>query len=437
MPELPDTSYPLVNSSDDPFSVQITGFAVPVDPERTLGRDPIDVAVTRFMDLARTGRVPTLADFCRQYPEIATELQELLPLVCDLEHWSAEKESECGRSSLPTELTLRTLGEFTMVREIGRGGMGVVLEATNPAGHSVAIKLLPLRFAADANRRRSQLKREANTLQALEHKNIVPVHSFGSHDGYWFYVMDLVRGRSLDWVIQRLQSSPDKLTAEELVRGSATATQSDINAAMLVGRSLSRDSWKSFAKIGAQAASGLSHAHSMGILHYDIKPSNLLLEDTGRVFLADFGVASSDHPLTGEFRAVSPQQVTEPGKEPGIGTLRYMAPERFQGTCELRSDIYSLGATLYELVTLAPLFTANSRRELVDQITCASIRPPRSLRPEIPVELENCILKALSPKPDERYESSKEFATDLMRFSRDEPVHARRPASWRRWLRWE
>src|SRR5437764_13323984 len=146
---------------------------------------------------------------------------------------------------------------------------------------------------------------------------------------------------------------------------------------------LARGSWHDFAHIGVQVALALAHAHEKGVLHNDVKPANLLLERTGRVIVTDFGIG----------RRVAGDLDRE--DEHPTGTLRYMAPERLRGHCDIQSDIYSLGATLYELVTQTPAFDAVDRRRLIDRILRSELKPPRQIVPQVPAPLETIILNAM------------------------------------------
>ncbi|MCI0463836.1 MAG: tetratricopeptide repeat protein, partial [Gemmataceae bacterium] len=178
------------------------------------------------------------------------------------------------------------------------------------------------------------------------------------------------------------------------------------------------------ARIGMQAAEALAHAHVQGILHRDIKPSNLLLDEHGTVWVTDFGLA----------RAEGLDDMTHTGEV--VGTLRYLAPERFRGQADGRSDVYSLGLTLYELLTHRPAFDAPNREQLIQQVTRAEPPPPRRLRPGIPRDLETIILKAIAREPAHRYNSAADLAEDLRRFLADRPILARRVRLGERVWRW-
>src|SRR5262249_39323519 len=164
--------------------------------------------------------------------------------------------------------------------------------------------------------------------------------------------------------------------------------------------------------------------HDKGILHRDIKPSNLLPDAAGTVWVTDFGLAKAD----------DSDALTRTGDI--VGTLRYMAPERFEGRSDRRSDLYGLGVTLYELLTLRPVFEAPNRARVIERVLHDAPIPPRKLDPHIPRDLETVVLKALAKEPHERYGSAKEMAEDLRRFLEYRPIRARRATATERAAKW-
>jgi serine/threonine protein kinase len=388
----------------DNTDVQLHGFPSTPDGERIAARDRLEVIASRYADEVRRGLRPSIEEYCRRYWQLADEIRELFPLVASLERWKDDKESECVRQGLPAELPFRELGPWKLIREIGRGGMGVVFEGLNSGGKRVAIKLLPWRFTADAPRRKAQLKREADTIAALRHKNIVPVLSHGEHEGFGYYVMRLVNGVSLAWLIDRLRSSPDPVQSTE-VHSQGTSSLFPI----------ARDSWTTFSRIGVQVAMALEYAHERQVFHHDVKPGNLLLDVSGQVLLSDFGVGP-----------VPAEDYLEP-EESGLGTVRYMAPERMKTTGNARSDIYSLGVTLYELATQTSAFEAPDRGELFSRILEGRFPPPRQVAKTLPQDLETIVLTAMSLDPADRYPTARALAADLFRFTKGQPINAHRP----------
>jgi serine/threonine protein kinase len=418
-----------MSDPNDQYSVNLHGFPVAADPEHFRAREPLEVLVTRFADAVRKGETPSIEEYAARYGQWAAQIRELFPLIQTLERWKTDKELECLRRSVPDEFPVRQVGEYRLVRELGRGGMGIVFEAVQQgSGRRLAVKLLPWRFAADMSQWKERFHREATTIARLRHPNIVQVYAFGTHEGYCYYVMQLVEGVSVDWIIRRLRETADLVYVEEIRR----AGREDRDGPRTAfpdppGRSsggLRRDSWIDFAHIGMQVALALAHAHENSVLHNDVKPANLLLERTGHVVVTDFGIGR---------RAGG--DLSREDEHP-TGTLRYMAPERLGGHCDVRSDVYSLGATLYELVTQTPAFGSGDRRQLMEQIATSQMPPLRERVPQIPRPLETIILNAMAADPGERYQTAQAMATDLLRYINGIRIQSTRPGRIRRLLRW-
>ena len=413
----------------DQFAASPDGFPVAADPENFRAREPLEVLVTRFADAVRRGENPSIDEYARRYGAWAGQIRELFPMIQSLEHWKSNKEVECLRRSVPQEFPVRRVGHYDFVRELGRGGMGIVFEAIRrESGQRLAVKLLPWRFAAEMDQWKERFHREAKTIARLRHPNIVEVFTFGTHEGYCYYVMQLVEGVSLDWIIRRLRETSDLVYVDEIRRAGraegAALRKPSPPATNPASGGLSRRSWHDFAHIGVQVALALAHAHENGVLHNDVKPANLLLEQTGRVIVTDFGIG----------RRIAGNLDRE--DEHPTGTLRYMAPERLRGHCDARTDIYSLGATLYELATQTPAFEAADRRKLIDCILRSQVKSPRQIVPQLPAPLETIILNAMAPDPRERYGSAQALATDLLRYIEGLSVVSTRSGPFRRALRW-
>src|SRR5262249_41300270 len=206
--------------------------------------------------------------------------------------------------------------------------------------------------------------REAKAAAQLHHTNIVPVFSVGEREGLYYYTMQFIRGLSLDKVlreVQRLKGQKPANPAEESTATypaapAATATEADTYPTIAAATDSDERYARSVAGIGLQVAQALAYAHQQGTLHRDIKPSNILLDVHGVAWVTDFGLA----------KAVEDDDLTRTGDL--VGTIRYMAPERFRGRCDGRSDEYSLGLTLYELLALRPAFDASDREGLLYQV---------------------------------------------------------------------
>jgi serine/threonine protein kinase/Tfp pilus assembly protein PilF len=390
------------------------------------------------------GEKPELEEFLRRYPRLASFLPKILPALDEMR--PVMPSSTGPQSKAPV---LGCLGDYRLLREIGRGGMGVVYEAEQISlGRRVALKVLPFAGTLDA-KQLQRFKNEAQAAAQLHHTNIVPVFAVGQERGVHYYAMQFIEGQTLAALIHELRKAaglelPDTLPGSSgCSNGVRSATPAPAQAECAAGleetphvapivteHSTKRASfYRTAAALGKQAAEALEHAHLLGVVHRDIKPANLILEERGNLWVTDFGLARFQRDagltLTGDL----------------LGTLRYMSPEQAlaqRGLVDHRSDIYSLGATLYELLTLHPVLEGSDRRELLRQIAWEEPRPPRRLNREIPVELETIVLKALAKEPGERYATGQELADDLQRFLDDRPVLAQRPTraqQLKKWLR--
>ena len=273
----------------------------------------------------------------------------------------------------------------------------------------------------------------------------MPVFAVGVERGVHYYAMQFIEGRPLSEVIRELQR-PDrrKPTASESDREAASesagpvpSASSTVPAASEATRSLlssspsatGRPFFQAVARLGIQAAEALDYAHSLGVVHRDIKPANLLLDTRGEAWITDFGLA--------RVQAEAGLTLTLTGDV--LGTLRYMSPEQALGHRERvdhRSDIYSLGATLYELLTLQPAVGGGDRQEILRRIAFEEPTPPRRINPEVPRELETILLKAIAKEPESRYATAQDLADDLRRFLEHKPIRAKRPTLRERAAKW-
>jgi serine/threonine protein kinase len=400
------------------------------------------------------GRHPSREQLLRSNPEIAEALADWFDLVEFVQ--SAAASAIAAAADIPAEDALppdTVLGEYRLVREIGRGGMGIVYEAVQVAlGRRVALKVLPGTAAIDPIRLQ-RFRIESHAAAQLHHPHIVPIFAVGSEHGSHFYAMQYIEGRTLAELIlqQRRTSASSRGEARNgadrssslpkgmndsspgsglLISGAGDAASDDSPAglgASLSGSFQGRRAFRAFAKLAVQAAEALAYAHTMGVLHRDIKPSNLLVDSRGNLWVTDFGLA----------RLQDEPGLTRTGDM--LGTLRYMAPELVLGhrvVHDPRSDVYSLGATFCELLTKKPVFDGRNRQELLRQIAQEEPVAPRTLDPTIPRDLETILLKAMNKQPERRYATAQELAADLRRFIDDQPILARRPGVMERTLRW-
>lgn len=407
-------------SDDSSFEPVLDGFPTEIDPRHVRSRDRLEVLATEFSERGRRGENPTIEEYLEKYPELADGINELFPIVAALEQWKSDRESELLRNHLPDQFKFTQLGDCRIVREIGRGGMGVVFEGLQgKLERRVAVKLLPWRISM-VPQRQERFEHEARTIAKLGHASIVPIYSFGRHDDYAFYVMKYIESVGLNHIIERLDEADLVWFSEEI----AAVRDSSPDAPAGAGQQgLRRDSWKAFARMALQVAQALQHAHEQGVLHNDVKPANLLIDAAGRVWVTDFGLAEEIDPEA----EVHDDRVT--------GTLRYMAPERFSGVSDEGSDIYSLGITLFELITRVPAFSAADRMALVEEISRGNVQRPRDINREIPATLDAIVRKATQHDPMRRYRSAAELVDDLQRFIEGRPVRARREQGMFGWLR--
>jgi WD40 repeat protein/serine/threonine protein kinase len=450
------------------------------NPSQSIDDDPV---LLQWVEVVKSrleaGEPIELEDYFRQDPARAERLHRLLPAMGMMADLARAPDPGPSPSFGPgSEPVPGTLGDFRIVRELGRGGMGVVYEAEQLSlGRRVALKVLPLAAALDSKQlQRFQL--EAHAAACLHHTNIVPVHAVGSERGVPFYAMQYIEGRSLAQLIAELRrlegldaidrpaadvaDLPTTTLAADLASGrlaggtdhpadrdktgSPEGLRDELEPAMPASgpapgtqaprpggephsgsSTRSRAYIRTVAQLGVQAAEALDHAHTRGILHRDIKPGNLLVDGQGQLWVADFGLAQiQGNPhltMTGDI----------------LGTLRYMSPEQALGkrvVIDGRTDIYALGVTLYELLTLRPALDGRDRQEILRKIAQEEPAPPGKLNPAIPRDLETIVLKAITKEPAERYATARELADDLRRFLEDKPIRARRVGPGQRAVLW-
>jgi serine/threonine protein kinase len=317
---------------------------------------------------------------------------------------------------------LGQLGDFRLIREVGRGGMGIVYEAEQLSLHRrVALKVLPFASAIDT-RQLQRFKNEATAAAHLRHENIVPVYAVGCERGVHYYAMQFVDGQSLAALLAELRQEPAKKSEANPKESTVPVARLSTEWQCSGGKGFDR-----VAELCRQAALALEHAHQAGIVHRDVKPGNLLLDPQEQLWVTDFGLAQ----VTGDGGLTATGEL--------LGTLRYASPEQAlgrRGVVDHRSDVYSLGATLYELLTLRPPFDGWDRHELLRQIAEETPPAPRAINPSIPAALETIVLKALRKDPADRYATAQDFANDLQRFLDRKPILARRPTSAERFRMW-
>ena len=392
---------------------------------------------SEFADKVRAGQRPSVEDYCTRHPHVAADLREMLPPLAGL----VTAREVLDATKPPVVHHQKRLGDYLLLREIGRGGMGVVYEAEQVSlGRRVAIKMLP--SYASGPDLAARFEREARTAGRLHHTNIVPVFGVGRDGGTLFYVMQFIPGKGLDAVVselRRFRNDPsvvpvamalsDARTTPHGKVGPQTPTPADHTELpppdeTTGGFGVGKAFWQSVARVGVQVADALEYAHKQGVLHRDIKPSNLLLDPAGTVWVADFGLA----------KAAGQETLTADGAL--LGTLRYLPPEGLAGRSDVRSDVYSLGLTLYELVALRPAYPEADRNVLLQQIGVKAPAVVTTVATGIPRDLATVIHKAIEREPGRRYQTAAALAADLRRFLDGRPVKARWVGPVERGWRW-
>jgi serine/threonine protein kinase/tetratricopeptide (TPR) repeat protein len=418
--------------------------------------------IDRLTERLRAGESCDLEAIVAQHVQYADRLRALWPALHALAEIGERHDSFAQSLSGGTgnshpdadELRMGTLGDFRLLREVGRGGMGIVYEAEQISlCRRVALKILPLAGMLD-ERALMRFRNEAQAAAGLHHPNIVPIHGIGCERGIHYLAMQYIDGVALDRFIASVRATdsagrsrdalasttplepadlgstpetteadarshqPDRPTADATIAETIDSTERSTNPAGYFRR---------VAMLMAQAAEALHYAHEQGIIHRDIKPANLIVDRRGAIWVADFGLAridgGNDFTLTGGL----------------LGTLRYMSPEQASGRrlgVDHRTDIYSLGATLYELLTLQPAVTGSSREQVLQELFNAEPVALSRLDRRIPKDIATVTLKAISKDPTDRYESAAEFAADLRRFLEDRPIQASRPTLRKRFVKW-
>jgi serine/threonine protein kinase len=360
-----------------------------------------------YLQAVDAGRAPSRDLFVRDHPELETELiaffadQDRLERLAEpmrpaeplaQPHMDAETLPPDRQATPPPGTKVRYLGDYELLGELARGGMGVVYKARQVSlNRNVALKMIltgQLASPADVQRFRSEAEAAAN----LDHPHIVPIYEVGEHEEQHYFSMRLIDGGSLAQQIPRFLKEP-----------------------------------KTAAKVLATVARAVHHAHQRGILHRDLKPGNVLIDSQGQPHVTDFGLAK---------RVETDKAQTQTGAI--VGTPSYMPPEQARSEKVLTTavDVYSLGAILYELLTGRPPFRAATPLDTVLQVLDKEPDRPRSLNSKVDRDLETICLKCLDKVPRRRYASAEALAEDLERWLADEPVQARRSSIWERTAKW-
>lgn len=342
---------------------------------------------------AEIGEDPNCDEYLERLPGYSSGVRK------GFELWNSERCANVyGDKNLPERI-----GDYRIVSKLGEGGMGVVYEAVQESlDRRVAIKSLGS-HPVHAPRSARRFRREARAVAMLHHTNIINVYGSGVHDGIPYFAMQLVDGSNVREIIDQIR---------ECRKDSNVANRGLLSCLEV-------------ARIGVQVASALEYAHQQGVLHRDIKPSNLLLDENGTAWVSDFGLAKVKNGVDATFSGDV------------VGTMRYVPPEATTGNWTELGDVYSLGVTLYEMLTFEPAYPETDRVELMNRITHGDY--PVALRrvdPQIPRDLETIVNKAMSREQSSRYPSAAELGRELRRFVDGEPIIARPTSSTERLVKW-
>ncbi|MEM7203050.1 MAG: protein kinase [Planctomycetota bacterium] len=384
--------------------------------------DPLSGLVMACLERMDADGDDALNQLCDEHPQHAAALRRRIDRLREIGLLGpAATRDGADAAAMPD-----SLGEFRLLRLLGRGGMGAVYLAEQPTlGRQVALKVVHPELLYQPGTR-ERFRREVEIVAGLQHPGIVPIHSVGEAGGIPYFAMELVNGCTLAEVCRELQGrDPRELTGADLARAIAAQTGGDADAA---GGYIFAGSWEAAClRILAQVADALEHAHQRSVVHRDLKPSNVMVTPAGRAMLLDFGLAST----TGA------SDLTRSGAR--LGSLNYMAPEQCRGEVNdlgPRTDVYALGVTMYEILTLQPAFPGDSAHQIAIQIETGDFAPARRHHPGLSWEAETVCQTAMAAEPPRRYSNAGDVARDLLNVVDRRPIEARRAGLGRRLRRW-
>lgn len=391
----------------------------------------VDQAVQQFLDAQLQGQKPNIDEFVKSYPGLEHQIRQKIGNIQRIDGLFSclmqSDDSDFGETIAEHDLVGQKLGDFEVLSLIGTGGMGAVFLARQVSlDRKVALKVIS-DVSGARKRTLERFKREAKVLAKISHPNIVSVYEVGEQGPYSYFAMEHIKGASLDTVLRSIRNAKHNEKASDVLRkylqiqagiyddkpdGAKDSNGAEIDTYYIV----------TVSRMMISIASALDYAHKKGILHRDVKPSNILIDSGGTAKLVDFGLA----------KAEMQQSITVTGEF--FGTPNYVSPEQIRKpeTVDCRSDVYSLAATYYECLTLHPPFEGETVNETLTRVISREAVPPKKYSPRLSSDLNTVLLHALEKLPKDRYQSAADFSGDIKNVLDFKPITAKRPSITRR-----
>lgn len=388
----------------------------------------IEKAVQQFIDAQFDGQTRNIDEFAKQYPGLEDQIRRRIQNLQEIDGLFANLmqagENDLEGAAGADNLIGHRLGDFEILSLIGTGGMGAVFLARQLSlDRDVALKVIS-DISGVRGKSLERFKREAKVLAKISHANIVPIYEVGQDGPYSYFAMEYVKGTSLDRILSAIRSAAPGLKASRVMQEclQGRVSSSEDSREIPGGGEIDADYIITISRIIISIASALDYAHEKGVLHRDVKPSNILIDASGTPKLVDFGLA----------RAETQQTITVTGEF--FGTPSYVSPEQIRKpeTVDCRSDVYSLGSAFYECLTLHPPFEGDTVNETLTRVIAREPIPPKKYCPRLSGDLNTVLLHAIEKSPEDRYGSAADFAADIENVLDFRPITAKRPSITRR-----
>lgn len=386
----------------------------------------VDQAVQQFLDAQLQGKEPNIDEFVKNYPGLEHQIQQKIEKIQRIDGLFSclmqSDDSDFGETIAEHDLVGQKLGDFEVLSLIGTGGMGAVFLARQSSlDREVALKVIS-DVSGARKRTLERFKREAKVLAKISHPNIVSIYEVGEQGPYSYFAMEYIKGVSLDKILGNIRNANSDDKASEVMRQCLQAQASTYEHKQekddsANGAEIDTDYIVTVSRMIINIASALDYAHSKGVLHRDVKPSNILIDSDGTAKLVDFGLA----------KAEMQQSITVTGEF--FGTPSYVSPEQIRKpeTVDSRSDVYSLAATYYECLTLHPPFEGDTVNETLTRVISREAVPPKKYSPRLSTDFNTVLLHAIEKSPEDRYQSAADFAEDIKNVLDFKPITAKRP----------